>query len=183
MKTNAINGMAYHFEPSYTNDTREDIIIDSALENIIPACEVHFFVSNPEINGGAMPTAAELHDMQNIEDVTAAYASDLAFSITGMDFKSSYDRSNNRRTIKKFPIDATEYESAVGGTLTWAAIKITADNAITGDSLLFVDGITGWAEDNTVILVDDKVVSTGDGSKTIVKDITVTIRDVFEVIV
>jgi len=178
MKTNAINGLAYHFCPKYTSDTTFAETINDATNTIVATCEVHFFKQN-SLYSNQLPDTGTLYNYNSVAEVLDAYSEDLAFSMLNVDFSFKYDKDNNRRIIKKDPVDALEFESNVDGTLEWAVIKITADDAVSGDALIFTDGITGWAEDNTTILVDTKDLVSGDGSVTTVKDITITIRDNF----
>jgi uncharacterized UPF0160 family protein len=184
MKTNALSGIAYHFFPSYTNDTTDKDIIEDALDRTFSNCEIHFFIGSDAVANGGMPeTLGENKDglfyFNTISQVTDEYKDMLAFSITDIDLKLTYDKVNHRRIIKKWPVDAVEYESTKTGALAWAAIKLTADDAIIGDTIIFVDGITPWDEENTIILVDSLDVTSGES--VLVKDVTISLKDVFEV--
>lgn len=179
MRANAVHGLNYHFFPGDLSNKLDSTIIESGLNKVMSGSnQIHLFV-------GEMPAEEELYAFDSIDsiiDSTNGYGAQLAASIGVMEGDSfeinyTYDRARKERVIKKWPVNAKNYEIQTGGAITWAAIRIEGVTPTEGkDQIIFTDAIGSWKDNETIILLDKIVVAAGDQVE--FKDFTFASRDV-----
>lgn len=170
MKVSNLYGMSYFFEP------KEKGQLNTSNYNTITAggtyndCTVAFF-------SGVVPSTDELYEillddntktkLEQIEELSY----DLVMS-SQLNFKFTYDYTNNKMSVKKTPVDAIEITPVTSGTISWCMIVF---NSTTKDPIIFTSDLGEWGQQDKAVIVDSLDVVSGE--TTTLKDISIVVQD------